>query len=227
MAMLNNQMAICSPKKFNEIPIFADNHRVATGLGVDGPNLRALKWRASVVLLNAAATHRVGVNSILYNVAISSCERSTQWEHAPWEILANFWFGAERALNIFEWFHLFLYRMNTNNKFNLRLLRCFSTSSNVDRHNTILESTMCSILFPCAEKSVTQALHAFQQLENSTASDAPESWDRWEIIEEGAPIGWKTRENSQKKTQVSSWYKIVVSDKNWLYFSGDNTWRCS
>ena len=147
MAMLNNQMAICSPKKFNEIPIFADNHRVATGLGVDGPNLRALKWRASVVLLNAAATHRVGVNSILYNVAISSCERSTQWEHAPWEILANFWFGAERALNIFEWFHLFLYRMNTNNKFNLRLLRCFSTSSNVDRHNTILESTMCSILF--------------------------------------------------------------------------------
>ena len=25
MAMLNNQMAICSPKKFNEIPIFADN----------------------------------------------------------------------------------------------------------------------------------------------------------------------------------------------------------
>ena len=83
-------MVICSPKKFNEIPIFADKQRVATGLGVDGPNLRALKWRASIVLLNAAATHRVGVNSILYNVAISSCERSTQWEHAPWEILANF-----------------------------------------------------------------------------------------------------------------------------------------
>lgn len=146
-------------------------------------------------------------------------------------LLGRFWrtsdFGAERALNIFERFHLFLFRMNTNNKFNLRLLRCFSTSSNVDRHNTILESTMCSILFPCAEKSVTQALHAFQQLENSTASDAPESWERWEIIGEGAPIGWKTRENSQKKTQVSSWYKIVVSDKNWLYFSGDNTWRCS
>eukprot|EP00435_Cladocopium_sp_Y103_P015734 s3729_g3.t2 len=43
----------------------------------------ALKWRATALLLNAAATRRVGVlNSILHNVAISSCERSTQWEHA-------------------------------------------------------------------------------------------------------------------------------------------------
>ena len=49
-------------------------------------------------------------------------------------------------------------------------------STHVDRHNTPFCNQPCfSICFQGA-KSVTQALHAFQQLENSTASDTPESW---------------------------------------------------